>query len=117
MRAVDVPHFFLHDATSTRYYHTRMSLFLYAVLACVALSVLYMGRAKLMSLFWLCVQLASTLVLLARMAWTRVRVKVRARWFKWRHYSQVKSGEPVDPANQPAPHVVMKRPGQRINQS
>jgi hypothetical protein len=94
-----------------------MSLLLYAALVCAALSVLYMGRAKLVYQYYLLMQIASTLLLVARMALRKLKVKVRARWYKYRQYYKVSSSEVADPANKPAPNVVMKRPSERIKVS
>lgn len=87
-----------------------MNSILYAVLACGLLSLLWIAARKSVVLC----QLSSMALLVCSAVFKRARLTLRVKWYKW-----VRSYKPVatdadNPANKPAPHVIMKRPGARV---
>lgn len=87
-----------------------MDWFLYAVLTCAFLSLLWMAASKSVILC----HIASMSLLVCSALTKRVRLNVRLKWYKWvRPYKPVAT-DVDNPANKPAPNVVMKRPNAKL---
>ena len=83
-----------------------MDWFLYAVLASAFCSLLWIAASKSAILC----NLASMSLLVCSVVMKRVRLSVKLKWYKWVSPYKPVATDANNPANKPAPNVVMKRP-------